>query len=295
MILDSQSRGVLSLLFDKIICHFPVANMACGGGHGTIDDFSDELLVKVGIIELREYIHEPDINPIPSDKSVWGTDENFDLFLKSQVTLMALNACTNENAVPITDDPNWPIPGSLIHKMDITRFARLQAGALAMESINILIPSLANLEGEEILIVREKLKEQLIPFRNAMLRLAPLVREGIKTDASPHAIFKEASYVVETTIAPLMEELRNRVSKERERFWRKVLIKAGVIAPKIILNWASQNAIKAAIESFADAKDIIEEIVAYDRWTDAMISTGGIGFLLSIKEYVEDRLAIPRA
>lgn len=41
MIENQRTKTILCLLFDKIVCHFPVSDMACGGGKGISDFFSD--------------------------------------------------------------------------------------------------------------------------------------------------------------------------------------------------------------------------------------------------------------
>lgn len=50
MISNQRSKTIMCLLFDKIICHFPAASMACGGGHGMSHDlYGNSPLVDAGV------------------------------------------------------------------------------------------------------------------------------------------------------------------------------------------------------------------------------------------------------
>lgn len=50
--------------------------------------------------------------------------------------------------------------------------------------MGITLPAITDITDEKILLAREDLKDQLIPFRNSMLSLAPLLRSGIENDDS---------------------------------------------------------------------------------------------------------------
>lgn len=220
LVSEPRARTVLCLLFDKVVCHFPVADMACGGGIGMSEELSgDDPLVEAGVIELREEF----LLDLPSDVDVqfsdghWGTEEEFARFVRLQVTAMAMGICASEGAVPVTDDPAWPVPAAIAGAIDLARFARLQAAALGLHSVNIAIPPMAAAGDDEILEAREQLREQLIPFRRSMLRLAPAVREAMRSGASMSDVAEEARYVVETLVAPSLSELHDRVAVERRR------------------------------------------------------------------------------
>lgn len=284
MISRPRSKATFCLLFDKIICHFPVADMAHGGGHGMSDFYGDEVLVKSGVVEFRERILVPEIDPIPSAESCWGTDEKFNQFLKLQTTFMALNTCTNDFAVPVTDDLNWPVPCSFIRNIDFPHFAHLQASALALQSLDIVIPPISSISDEDILMARDKLGEQLIPFRSSMLKLAPLIRNGIRNDVSFIDIYKEANYIVTTTVAPTLTALKARLLKEKGRFWRRLVLKTSTVIPKLVVNWVTKNALIALAEGLFDSKDLILEAFTRDKWSNSM-NLGGVGFLLSVENY----------
>src|ERR1039458_5545430 len=94
---NERAKALACLIFDKIICHFPVADQTCGSGAGWSEDFAGEdPYVKEGIIELvEEFLHE-DV-----ETNFWSTKEKLTHSLKMQVTSMAIKSSQEEGAIPI--------------------------------------------------------------------------------------------------------------------------------------------------------------------------------------------------
>ena len=281
---EPRTKALLCLIFDKVICHFTSTGMACGGSSGAIDFFSDDPLVDAEVIELREELLLSEIEPKSTPDSYWGKGEDFEKFVELQVTAMALQACSDSNVVPVTDKVNAPIPVQLVNKIDPHRFAKLQAASLAIQSLDIVIPLNTEITGEDILEVRYKLRDQLIPFRRAMLSLAPTVRQGISSDSSIEVVSNEAKYVVETRIIPALYDLQDRLSKETGQFWRRMVLKSGMLVPKMILNWMTKDTLSGAISSIESAKEVIFDV--FDRKTllNSLKIHGGLGYLLKVED-----------
>jgi hypothetical protein len=277
-IIESQrSKAILCLLFDKILCHFPVSSMACGGGHGMSDDFSKNLLVENGVIELIEEELIPDVGEE-------YYDQDLDKYVDLQITAMALEKCKEDLVVPITDNPKFKIPASIIEEIDISRNAKLQATAIAISSVEMILPPINELSEEDVLIAREKLSDQLIPFRRNMLKLSPLLRNMINENSTVKNIYAEARYLTETSIMPALSELRERIEKEKGVFWRKLLMRSGKVLPKFILNWSQKNLISAAIDSLGDLTEIGISSIDRQSLIDNLKKEGGLGFLLSLED-----------
>lgn len=279
---ETRSKALLCLLFDRVICHFPETGMACGGSSGAIDFFSDDPLVDANVLELRAEVMVPEIEPKSTPEHYWGTGEDLERFVELQVTSMALNVCVDSGAVPVTDRPDWPVPATLANKIDVRRFAKLQAASLAMQSLDIIIPVSTEITSEDILEARYRLKEQLIPFRRAMLSLAPFVRQGISSYSSVEEVHKEAKYIVETRVAPTIHDLRDRLSKEKSQFWRRLIMKSGMLVPRIILNWVSKDALTAAILSLESAQEVTLDMIDRKTLLSSLKTHGGLGYLLSV-------------
>jgi len=286
MISNQHSKAIICLLFDKIVCHFPVADMACGGGHGGSEDlYGDDPLVKANVIELREKILVDDIQVDFSPGYYWGTEEEFALYHRLQVTAMAINDCITSGSVPLTDTPDSPIPAAILEVVDLKRFARLQASALAIQSLKIALPPFKEITDDEILEAREELRDQLIPFRIAMLALSPVVRQGIENNNSLAEIHREANYIAETRILPTLTELRKKLELERGKFWRRIILKGSSILPTFFLNWTTKNALTAVIKAIDSSKDIALDFIKSEETLEAFRSQGGLGYLLNIVDH----------
>lgn len=286
MVSHPRSRTIMCLLFDNVICHFPVSPMACGGGHGmSLDLFGDDMLVEAGILELKEKVLFPEIEVDFSPEYPWGTDEEFDKYIRLQVTAMTMDICSGSNLVPVTDDPAWPVPASMLENLDLLRFSHLQASALAIQSLEIALPPIADIPDADILKAREELREQLVPFRRAMLALSPAVRSGLGSEATLLDIHREAKYIVDTQVAPALGELRDRLAKERGKFWRRLLLKGGAVVPQFILNWTTKGALSAAVNAVGSAKDLTLDLIDRENLLASLKSQGGLGYLLAVTDH----------
>jgi len=286
MIDNRHSRTILCILFDKIICHFPVSHMACGGGHGMSEDtFGDDTLVKEGIIELKEETLLDEIQVDFSKGHFWGTDEEFDRYIRLQITGMALRDSLNSGSVPITDIPNSPIPASILETFDLKRFAQLHASALSIQSLKIALPPFKEISDYEILEARAELKELLIPFRLSMLALSPVVRHGIENDKSLDEIYQEARYIVDTNIIPDLTELQKKLELEKGKFWRRILMKGSTILPNFLFNWTTKNALSAAIGAVDSSKNIALDFIKHEENVESLKIQAGLGYLLKIAEH----------
>jgi len=285
---DKHVKTLLCLLFDKVICHFPVAPMACGGGHGMSEDaFGDSLLVKAGVIELvEEYLLDEVDNMVDDWPSEGGWPKDFGRYVNFQVAAMAMTKCHDSSFVPVTDNPSFKIPALLLNEFDFERNAKLQAAAAAIASVEIVLPPITGLEDEDILRLREELAGELIPFRRSMLRLAPQVRSYLNEGASFREIYQEAKYIIDTSVRPLLGECKMKIEKEKQAFWRRALTKAGGSLPKFIMSWAEKSLISAAVDAVKDISTVGVSAIDKQELLKDMKRQGGFGFLLSLEEKV---------
>jgi hypothetical protein len=285
---NKHTRTLLCLLFDKVICHFPVSYMSCGGGHGMSQDlFGENLLVKAGVMELEEEFLLDEVDKLVDDwefKGGWPKD--FDKYVNLQVAGMAVMKCQDKTFVPVTDNSKFQVPTLILNQFDLTRNARLQAVAAAIASLEIILPPIVGLEDEDILRLREELQEELIPFRRIMLRLSPQIRNYLDDGASIQDVYKEAKYVIDTSVRPILGECRARIEQEKNAFWRRVLLKTGGALPKFIMNWAEKSLISAAVDAVKDLSDLGASAINNELLLENMKRQGGFGFLLSLEEKI---------
>lgn len=286
---DQRVKTLFCLLYDRVVFHFPVAHMACGGGHGISELYSNDPLVEEGILDLREEFLLDEIDGDFSPGHPWGTDEEFQRYRDLNVTGMALLCCERENAIPATNRPTVPIPISLLTPRDLSRAAGIQAGALAIQSLNLTLPPFSTLESHDILEARDRLRDQLVPFRSAMFALAPKVRSGINSDASFDELYKEARYLVKTDVLPRLDELKRRLELERGTFWRKLIQKVGSQLPSIALKWISGASAAAAVDAAKLSGGAVAQAIDNEKLANDLLSNGGLGYLLSVQTTIQEK------
>ena len=282
---DPRLKTLLCLLYDKVVIHFPVSDMACGGGHGISGHFSDDPLVEEGILDLRE---ETLLDGI---EHLCASDEEERKYYDLNVTGMALRCCKQEGAVPVTDKADTPIPISVLAQLDLEYAANIQAGALAVQSLDLLLPEFAILNSHEILEARETLKDQLAPFRAAMFALVPKVRSRISKKAPLSQVFMEAKYIAETDVHPRLAELKRRIELERGAFWRKLIQRVGGHLPGIALKWISGAGVSAAVDAARVGSGIATQAIDNKTLSSNLLANGGLGYLLNVQAEIDRRIA----
>jgi hypothetical protein len=164
------------------------------------------------------------------------------------------------------------------------RFARFQASALAIQCLEIALPPIANIPAEELLKARDELKEQLVPFRRAMLALSPTVRSGIEYQATLADIYGEAKYIIDTQVSPALGELQDRLAKEKGKFWGRLLLKGTSSIPKFVLNWTTKGVLSAVANAIDGAKDLTLDLIDRKNLVASLMREGGLGYLLAVAE-----------
>lgn len=281
---DDRAKTLASLLFDKIICHFPIAHTGCGGGVGISDFYSDDLLIQEGVIELREEFFVPEVDVKFTPGHAWGTEDEFNRYLELNITAMALECCKADGAVPVTDVRDAPIPAFALERLNISRASRLQASAVALQSLDLALPPFSPLSSEEILAARLKLRDELQAFRAGMLLMAPRIRTAVSDDASVADIYEEARYLADTAVMPALADLRQRLKVERGPFGRRLLQKSASRLPSIALKWTTKGTIASAIDAIGAGSSIALEQIERERLMESLRYSGGIGFLLSVSQ-----------
>lgn len=106
---------------------------------------------------------------------------------------------------------------------DIKRDAHWMASALALKSIELVMPSRRNIKPEEIIELREKLKDTLLPFRMTMLRLVKELRSYLnEPDIQLSDVYKEAEFLVDSTVLPNLFEVKRKIEKHDDQLIRKI-------------------------------------------------------------------------
>lgn len=195
-----------------------------------------------------------------------------DILIKVAPT--ALHLAKQNGWLLVSDKRNFPIP----YFSNTIRNAEQLSSILAEECLTILLPEPSASSPEEILEMREKLSDQLMPFRNMMLKASRLLREQIEHNFDETLIRAEAEFFVKTSIVPAVAELERRIKLERGKVWRKMFGKAIgwiPIAANAFLAPSPDNIYKAISKASEDIEGLL--LTEHDV---SILRDPGIAFLL---------------
>jgi hypothetical protein len=178
----------------------------------------------------------------------------------------------------INDNPTIPILGL---PTDVRANARALSTVLALQAVQLVLPALPDLSFEQIAELRAETRDEVKPFRRAMLRLSKELNAAIQSEATAADIQREARFLIETTVMPDLIELRERLSKP-QRPWHRRAIDLAKSIPELVGSYAMFPT------SLATAKLLATLGVALADVRDdqlAMASKrGGLHYLLRIQD-----------
>ena len=192
----------------------------------------------------------------------------------------AIKLSEDNDWILISDNPELPIP-YLSEKISSVKFLTT---ILAEECIRISLPKSISLNAEDILIVRDKLQDQLIPFRMAMQKLSSVLKSTIKDNQDMNKLRAEAKFIAESQVEPAMYELRRKIEIEKDKLWIKVFGKAISWIPFIAKGFATptpDNIFKAMEKIYGDVETISSAIQNID-----IAKEPGICYLLKLDRII---------
>jgi hypothetical protein len=121
----------------------------------------------------------------------------------------------------VNDDPTMPMlaPSDASAKNN----AKVLSAVLAMECVRLKLPRLQALPPQAIHELRERTREDVQPFRSAMLTLTEKVNNAIGSGATADEVAGAARFVAEQQVEPALEELR-KILRDPGRHWTKRLV-----------------------------------------------------------------------
>ena len=106
---------------------------------------------------------------------------------------------------------------------------RIMMSLQAQHVFAYLVPALSGLEPEEILAVRDKVKDNREGFLMHLQKLSKEVEARIREGVHIREISEHARSVVETDLIPDYVEFRRQLEAEKAGFWARVLDKASKV------------------------------------------------------------------
>ena len=114
------------------------------------------------------------------------------------------------------------------------------ASVLALESVRLVLPRLRALQPREIAEFRQQTKELVVPFRMEMLKLSRNLNHAISSKPTFGELQREAKFLAETTVLPLLQDLR-RTIEDPARPWTRTAVDLGKALPGLVGNLVTGN------------------------------------------------------
>lgn len=181
----------------------------------------------------------------------------------------------------ITDNQEFPMPHSMPHEAN----AELLAGYLAMSSFSLILPKIRPLNAQEILEVRDKMKDDIVDFRTAMLSLTGKYRELVGENPSLDKLKKEAEFLADTIVRPKIVSLNKRIETPGE-ILKSELIDLTIQAPSILLKLKLNPSLEDLLELLKLGQDRLNSGVKRYRESNKIQDNSGMALVLKLpKKY----------
>ncbi len=248
----------------------------------SVVDFSSRLLSgKVTMDDMANFLE----GETPELKAFKAFIEKFP-DIKDEFTLRssptAIKLAEDNDWILVSDNPQLPIP----YLSNKSKTVRYLTTILAEECIRINLPQSISLNADDILLVREKLQEQLIPFRMSMQKLSSTLKSAIKDIQNIEDIKAEAKFIAESQVEPAIYELKRKIEIEKDKLWIKVFGKVISWIPLVAKGFATptpDNIFKAMNKVYGDVGTIAENIQNID-----IVREPGMCYLLKLDEIINE-------
>jgi hypothetical protein len=195
----------------------------------------------------------------------------------------AIKLAEENDWILVSDNPELPVP----YLSDKSKTVRYLTTILAEECIRINLPQSISLNADDILLAREKLKEQLVPFRMSMQKLSSTLKSAIKDIKNIDEIKVEAKFIAESQVEPAIYELRRKIEIEKDKLWIKIFGKVISWIPLVAKGFAMptpDNIFEAMEKVYGDVGTLAENIQNIDIAKEA-----GMCYLLKLDEIIKDK------
>ena len=193
----------------------------------------------------------------------------------------ALLYASRNGYVLVNDNPNLPILN--IGSADLKANAKQLATIMALESVKFILPNIRPMSIPELAAFRAETNDLVQPFRQAMLRLSKDLNAAILSDAALSDVQKEARFIVETTVAPELEQLKADLARPSQPWYRRVVDLATAM-PEIVGAFATLPTEIAVAKALAKATKILANIRDDQLERQGIGKRGGFHYLLRMEQ-----------
>lgn len=186
------------------------------------------------------------------------------------------------NGLLVVNDLPWlPVPG--LGGTDAHANAGLLATVLAVEAVRLALPKLPAVSFEELADFRAETAPLVKPFRASMLRLSKDLNSAIRSDATLADVRREAKFLVETTVQPDLDDLREQLTRP-SRPWYRRAIGALKDAPELALNFTTLPTNIAVAKLLARMTELLVDVRDEQvGGAEGAVKRGALHYLLKVE------------
>lgn len=187
------------------------------------------------------------------------------------------------HGIPLVNDaPGLPVPA--LGGQSTKNNAKLLSTILAMECASLVLPKIRSMNIDELSEARQELSKYLKPFRRSLLGLARELNHAIESSASHEDIMRAAKFVVETSVFPPLEELREALERPSKPWYNRTFDVVKQV-PELATNFASMPMSMAIAKALASLGGILVDMQGEHAKKDGARS--GMYYLLKLKDIGE--------
>lgn len=178
------------------------------------------------------------------------------------------------------DNPALPIMGL---PSGVKSNAKALSTILALDAIQLVLPRLPHLSFENVAELRAETRDDVRPFRRAMLRLSKELDAAIRADATTTEIQRAARFLVETTVMPELQELRETLEAPQRPWYRRAMDVASSV-PELAANFATLPTAMASAKLLAALGSVLVDVRDDQLTAEKAAKRGGFQYLLRVHE-----------
>lgn len=188
---------------------------------------------------------------------------------------------SRKNNLPLLSDSTFlPFPNSSIVLPE--RDAKALSAYLLASCFSLILPRIRPLKAEEIVEVKEKMKDDIVLFKAAMLNGVNKYLELLGDNLSQEQLEKQAKFIAQTYIYPKVEELRIKFESPKSIITKK-FIDLALEIPELALNFQKPEDVPWGIVKVLNSitRKVKEGLDQYRQQSKTEL-TSGLSLLLKI-------------
>lgn len=203
-----------------------------------------------------------------------------------------LTVTTNNLEILENRIQNGSVPLMGLGKLNLNKFDPKKisdkgiAALIAMQSIDMVLPSTKGVDPQLILEARDKLSDHLPQFWSSMLKFSKDGKNIIQSSTSIEEAISECKNLVDTTIRPTLIDLNEKIIRDNKNWFYKILSPVGDKL-KLMIGKPDLTNLDLLSTSMTLATDIGTDYIQHKRKIKELKDEAGLTYLLKLGKEIE--------